>query len=354
MIKETNETVCAVIVTYNRKKLLIKCLESIENQTRPVNAIYIVDNASTDGTPELLLKKGYITEIPPNNISKSLQKTFRKDDILIHYFRNHENTGGAGGFYNGIKNAYEKDYEWLWLMDDDSEPKIDALEKLSFHFKDQDLSAIVNSVIDINDNFLYATRGYFNFNRGLPVPQILSKDDYNGQYNIEVDFAGFVGVLVNRKTIKKVGFVKKEFFIFVDDLEYCYRLRKIGKILLVSNSFIIHKAERSDNAIIQKKILGKDNIFGKRIIRRSYKSYWTIYFLYRNLTWLGKNYTKNKSSLYLDVVLKYIYHLITIILLDDHKKKRIHLLTSSFSDGLKGNFNNQKPKRILYGEQKNN
>ena len=54
------ETVCAVVVTYNRKRLLIECLEALENQTRPIDAIYIVDNASTDGTPQLLVENDYI------------------------------------------------------------------------------------------------------------------------------------------------------------------------------------------------------------------------------------------------------------------------------------------------------
>ena len=44
------ETVCAVVATYNRKNLLIECLEALLKQTRPCRWI---DNASTDGTPEL-------------------------------------------------------------------------------------------------------------------------------------------------------------------------------------------------------------------------------------------------------------------------------------------------------------
>ena len=46
-------TVCTVVVTYNRKDLLIKCIESLVNQTLKPQAIYIVDNNSTDNTPEL-------------------------------------------------------------------------------------------------------------------------------------------------------------------------------------------------------------------------------------------------------------------------------------------------------------
>ena len=58
-LKEMNrDSVCAVVVTYNRKELLIECLKALKNQSRHLNAIYIVDNASTDGTPELLVENG--------------------------------------------------------------------------------------------------------------------------------------------------------------------------------------------------------------------------------------------------------------------------------------------------------
>jgi len=130
------ETVCAVVVTYNRKDLLIECLEGLRRQTRPVDAIYLVDNASTDGTPELLLEKGYIKELPPLNIVEPWEKEFEVENLVdhqsikIYYVRMNENTGGAGGFYEGMKRAYEKTYDWFWLMDDDVEPDPNCLQKM--------------------------------------------------------------------------------------------------------------------------------------------------------------------------------------------------------------------------------
>ncbi len=54
---EIHETVCAVVVTYNRKKLLIECVDALVEQTRPVDAIYIIDYFSNEGTPYLLKEK---------------------------------------------------------------------------------------------------------------------------------------------------------------------------------------------------------------------------------------------------------------------------------------------------------
>lgn len=131
-----SDSVCAVVVTYNRKDLLIECLEALRKQTRPIQGIYLIDNASTDGTPGLLMEKGYISELPPQNLKEPWEKEFiiqnltNREDIKLHYVRMHENTGGAGRFYEGVKRGYERGYDWLWLMDDDTIPTETALENL--------------------------------------------------------------------------------------------------------------------------------------------------------------------------------------------------------------------------------
>ena len=58
------ERIAAIVVTYNRKNSLINCLEAILKQSHPVDIIYIIDNHSIDGTPELLLERQYIKELP--------------------------------------------------------------------------------------------------------------------------------------------------------------------------------------------------------------------------------------------------------------------------------------------------
>ena len=148
---KNKETVCAVVVTYNRKELLIECLDALCKQTRPIDAMYIIDNFSNDGTAELLLENGYLAELPPENLNEPFQMEIDFDNskllgvfdngiesreakienfIKIYYVRMNENTGGAGGFYEGVKKGYEKGYDWLWLMDDDGIPKNDCLELL--------------------------------------------------------------------------------------------------------------------------------------------------------------------------------------------------------------------------------
>ncbi|SNR60895.1 glycosyltransferase family 2 protein [Desulfurobacterium atlanticum] len=348
MIENNKETVCAVVVTYNRKDLLIECLEALRKQTRPLEGIYIIDNASTDGTPELLKEKSYIKELPPENLTEPWEKEFEVKNLVddkpikIHYVRMHENTGGAGGFYEGVKRAYKEGYDWLWLMDDDAEPKKDALEKLLKVRKHYCVSALASLKVNINGKVIHPHRGYFNFKNifnGIVKP---FDEATLGRRYLKIDHASFVGILVNREAIKKIGYPKKEFFIHYDDVEYCIRLRNVGEILLIPKSIIIHK-EAAKKGIYKR-------FLWKKSLRVPYEKLWLSYYSVRNLTWLGKKYGTSKIHFYYGLVKNYLRKIIGIILFDDNKFKRIKFFTNAYLDGLKGHFDNEKPKKLLYKE----
>jgi len=347
-----SDSVCAVVVTYNRKDLLIECLEALKKQTRPIQGIYLIDNDSTDGTPELLLEKGYISGLPPQNLKEPWEKEFiiqnltNGEEIKLYYVRMHENTGSSGGFYEGVKRGYERGYDWLWLMDDDGEPKEDALEKLERYFYLDDVCALAPLKVDRNMNILHPHRGYFNFDNVFSgIVRKFNEDDINKKEIIEIDHASFVGILVNSKVVRKIGYPRKEFFLHYDDVEYCIRLRSVGKILLVPKSVIIHKEAAKEETEIERVFLGK------RKLRKHFNKLWLSYYGIRNLVWLGKRYSKNKGFFYIQIVKPIIRSIMGIILYDDHKYKRIKFILNAYFDGLRGNFDNNKPKRILYDDK---
>lgn len=235
----SSETICAVIVTYNRKKLLLECLEALENQSRTVDAIYIVDNASTDGTPELLVENGYIKELPSTELKESLETNI-KNDLMIHYLKMPENTGGAGGFYEGVKKAYKKGYDWLWLMDDDTIANSDALEVL---YSKTDVS---NKVGFLCSKVLWED-GNIHFMNIPQIQPIINGEPFNNKENEDVLLvkgASFVSLLLKNKTVKEVGFPIKDFFIWGDDLEYTERITNKGfHGLYVKESTVYHKTQ---------------------------------------------------------------------------------------------------------------
>jgi len=347
-MENKKETVCAVVVTYNRKNLLLECLEAIKKQTRPVDAIYIIDNASTDGTSEVLKENRYIPQLPPSALSGSyeiegeINNLVEASSIKIFYVRMHKNTGGAGGFYEGVKRGYEKGYDWLWLMDDDAEPKEEALEILSLYFKNKNknIVSLAGSVVLPDGNVAIYHRGKMNLKKIFPVIQIpLKLIEYNRQ-SIEIDMASFVGLLVKKEAIGKIGFPKKEFFIHGDDVEYCIRLCGVGKILLIPSSVIVHK-ESAKGGVVK-------SFLGIRRKKMEFNKLWLSYYIIRNLVWLGNKYSGHKILFYFQMVKSLIRSILGIILFDDNKYRRIKFVLNAYIDGLKGRFDNKKPKRILY------
>jgi rhamnopyranosyl-N-acetylglucosaminyl-diphospho-decaprenol beta-1,3/1,4-galactofuranosyltransferase len=184
------EKVIAVVVTYNRKKLLTECITAIRNQTHPVDKILVINNGSIDGTEAWLRKQPDID------------------------FITQKNTGSAGGFFTGIKKAFKETYNWMWLMDDDGYPKEDALEKL-LAAKLDDLCLRTCAVINKEDkkSFVWKTH---NFKTIDEVKEKLLKNNIHP----------FNGTLLHRKIVERVGFPNPRLFLWGDETEYYFRIIK--------------------------------------------------------------------------------------------------------------------------------
>ena len=118
------EKTIAIIVTYNRQKLLSECVDSLRRQTHSLDKILVINNGSTDNTERWLSTQKDITFITQNN------------------------SGSAGGFSTGIKWAFENNFSWMWCMDDDGYPKENALQNLLSAADGRDLTLLNCAVID--------------------------------------------------------------------------------------------------------------------------------------------------------------------------------------------------------------
>lgn len=221
--------VCSITVTYNRKNMLRKNILKILEQTIYLNKIYIIDNASSDGTYE------YIEDLISNNKN-------------IEYIRLDKNLGGSEGFYQGIMHACNDGMEYLWGMDDDAFPEKDALEELVNVYKKMNKECCLWSNCN-NDNF---------------------SDEYK-----EVNNWMFVGFFMPISIVNIVGMPRNDFFIYHDDSEYSYRIIKNGyKIYKVKNSKIEH-GDMEDRPMYSKTILNKQVTFPKM-------PDWKLYYYSRN------------------------------------------------------------------------
>ena len=204
--------ILAAIVTYNRMKLLERCIDHVRAQTRPPDELLIINNSSPDDTVAMLERKQvrYVTQ---------------------------PNLGSAGGWNRSISEAIEGGYDAVWLMDDDGYPAPDALARLEQGLKPG--VACVSSVVLKED-----APGEFVFpfpvldEQALPVliarkRKITRLDELARMAGGETyPFAHlFNGALVSVDVARRIGNVNTSFFLMGDEVDYFMRMRQVGAVL---------------------------------------------------------------------------------------------------------------------------
>ncbi len=213
-------SVAAIVVSFNRRALLQECMEALLTQTWPVDAIYVVDNGSNDGSRE------YLAAVEAKH-----------DQVVVVLTKS--NIGGAGGFATGLRAAVSKGFDWYWLMDDDAEPMADALEQLmvSEDAARADVVALCGSVRGIDRRTQLWHQGTFDERMRLIAPTM----EHHAAVSFKTDYMSFVGACIRHDAVRQVGFPSQEYFLWNDDVEYTARLSHIGELRCVTASRMIHK-----------------------------------------------------------------------------------------------------------------
>nr|WP_299242818.1 glycosyltransferase family 2 protein [uncultured Halomonas sp.] len=217
--------VFAVILSYNRKELLKRGLAAVCSQTRPCDAVIIVDNASSDGTAEMLREM----DCP---------------DLKV-YSLSH-NIGASGGFNVGFRLAYQAGADFIWMMDDDVVPQSDALQKLLEADEQLETMGLERSYLlsqattedgQINDppnlDLRYNEIGYPRWPETLVHGMVPAR------------LANFVSILVPRATLSDYGVPISSMFIWGEDTEYTMRITQHKPGYLVATSKVLHLREKS-------------------------------------------------------------------------------------------------------------
>lgn len=202
----------AVVVTYNRLPLLRQCLAALTSQTALGLTIFLIDNASTDGTAEAVAAMTL-----PNLVYRNTGK----------------NLGGAGGFAYGVREAALAGYDALWLMDDDTLPTPTALAE--FLQADRDLHGRYGW---LSGRALApdGTDQPMNLQRVTPYKDLPNFDGAR----IPAVMASFVTLFLRTETVRRYGLPIAEFFIWSDDWEYTRRISRAQPCYVIPASRVVH------------------------------------------------------------------------------------------------------------------
>ncbi len=317
------EKIAAIVITYNRKVLLMNCMAALLTQSRPPDMIYVIDNASTDGTEGAFQKIGYM------------------EHSAIRYERLSQNIGGSGGFAVGIERSFRDGYDYLWLMDDDAEPKAEALERMIPFVGREDISAIANLKVDSEGNVQYNHLGRISWSPFRNLVKPISAAEYENKESVEIQFSSFVGLLVNRRAVERVGMPCRDFYIHFDDTEFCLRLLDAGKILLIPSSVIVHNSPRVFPA--RKRFL----VFSAAPLSLEVAIF--KYYGDRNCTWTVKEHGGfgRPWALIWAFVHAAKWTLKATLFERDHYWTRLYIIFRAYWDGLTNRFDNDLPRRAL-------
>ena len=225
-----------VIVTYNRLEKLKKALDAYDKQTRTVDKIIVVDNASKEDTKEYLKKWQSID-------TKSTKTVVSLDS----------NLGGSGGFYYGMKKAKELGFDYLFIADDDAYPEESAFEKIENAIKKYHVEALCTRVTGQKGIDLAHRRKHLKFKE---IAYDIS--NYEKEY-FECELFSFVGAILSNKVVDSCGLPNKEYFIQNDDTEYSYRVNENFKILCIPSINVFHDCDDINNKHSWKNYYGARN-----------------------------------------------------------------------------------------------
>ena len=217
-----------VVCSYNGCEDTIKCIESLQKQSLRDFDIYVVDNASVDGTAEKI-------------------RSLFADEVQV--LRQEENLGGAGGFAAGIEHVASLGYEYIALMDNDIIVDECAMEKMMDCLEaDASLGAVGAKVM-----WMHRPEIIFDFGDIVDVERQMCISPYREVRDsdrvpeiVSTDFVPATAGIFRRQAIVEAGSMPVDNFIYYDDVEMGWKMKLKGwKMVCCGSARVWHKSSNS-------------------------------------------------------------------------------------------------------------
>ena len=244
-----------IIVNYKTPGLVVDCLQTIHRETREVSyEVIVVDNASGDDSESQVLQAFPSTRW-----------------IAMDY-----NAGFARANNEGIRQSGGN---IILLLNSDTLVEEGAIDGCYRLFADSDYVACGVQLLNsdrspqISGNFFM--KGGLNYL--LPLPYMgawvkkmgnLFKVDKpnvpNADSLIEVDWINGAYLMVKKAAVEKAGLMDEDFFLYAEEVEWCGRLRRLGKLCIYGQFHVVHLQGASANATFGSEGAGYYNLFDRK------------------------------------------------------------------------------------------
>ena len=235
-------SIAVILVNWKKYNLTSKCIDSLNKSNYKNFKIILVDNEYSE---------------------KSLIDLRNKHKELI-VFKEKNNLGFAGGNNIGIRYALENDYDYIMLLNNDTEvtenfilPLVERIEK------DHSLGAVQPLILNFsNKSIIWNAGGKLNKFLGLTSTR-LNNNKLNSSivFNDFTDWISGCGILIKSEIVKKIGLLDEKFFTYYEDVDWSLRMKNLGYDLgFVKESIIYHhgssssKNKKTKEGVISSKI----------------------------------------------------------------------------------------------------
>ncbi|MFH1942422.1 MAG: glycosyltransferase family 2 protein [bacterium] len=216
--------VAIVVLNYNRREMLLRCLDSIFRQDHPVFKVILVDNHSSDGSVE------------------AVRQTYPSVEII----RNDRNYGASGGKNIGLRHAMKEVVDWVYLVDNDIIVEKNTLVELIKVTEIDPKVGVVGSKIYNLDNphELYGAGVVLDYTQNVGHGRGRGEID-EGQYDrteeVEVLLGG--SLLIRMDVLRSIGLFDTDFLgYWYEAQDFCLRAVKAGfKVYFAHRSKVWHK-----------------------------------------------------------------------------------------------------------------
>lgn len=282
------------ICNFNGKDWVIGCVESLKNQTLQEFDIYMVDNASTDG---------------------SVDTISAKYGDVVQILQNKENIGGAGGFDRGIRHGIEKEYKYIVLLDNDITLDPDALKNMFDYMETHKNTGIVGSKVMIMDmpEYIQDFGCKLDFEKFKEYPQYQFCKENEVPDSWECDYVPTCAVMIRTSVVMECGSMPVDNFIYYDDIELSYRMKLHGyKVVALGNAKVYHKGGF------------------RKVETNTFPKY---YFMRNRLHFFSKYVAEDQVEKFTDILLKEIYAQLFGFYIKE-KKEQFYAINAAFHDYL--------------------
>jgi N-acetylglucosaminyl-diphospho-decaprenol L-rhamnosyltransferase len=229
-----------VIVSYNTRDLLRRCLESVFSSLDVSVNVCVVDNASMDGSVKMV----------------------EEDFPQVALIMNDKNAGYPAANNQGLRRVgftdshFEGAPDYALLLNPDTEMEPDVLKKVVDYANDHgDIGVLGPKLVRLDGSLDLACRRSFptpevSFYRLMGLAKLFPKHRRFGRYNLtyldenaiaEVDSVVGAFMLVRKQAIEQVGLLDESFFMYGEDLDWAYRIKALGyKVIYYPEVTVLH------------------------------------------------------------------------------------------------------------------